>query len=253
MDIDKYQKSKLAFEYRPEVMSAFLSINHYPDKFILMFLEILENDPKIDIEVLLENVNKEYNKWLMPYDNEELNLAINEARKLGTEAEAEYIKVIEVLGNSVQLEVLIEKLKGKYAGTKHNDSDNSKDKDVKYFLKKYNSSLVDLMEKLNIKYNKSTNTYTFNDECFETLLPAIVKADMFESGVTEKDITGHPNIDSFLLHLSRKSEHVDEESNQGLVKSRRAKNNAENIKTSTKINRGFSGISSLTSEPHSDD
>ena len=80
----------------------------------ILFLEILENDPQIEIKTLLNKVNDGCREWNYPYDNEALNKSLLKARQYGKEAEEEFVKIVEMLGNSVDVENIIKKIKQKY-------------------------------------------------------------------------------------------------------------------------------------------
>jgi hypothetical protein len=114
MKKQEFEKAKLAMEYRPELKEGFKSIKDYPKQFKIRFFEILENNPQIEIKALLNKVNDEYREWNYPYDSDELNKSVLEARQYGKEAEEEFLKIIEMLGDSVDAENIMKKIKEKY-------------------------------------------------------------------------------------------------------------------------------------------
>ena len=123
----EFEKAKLVIEYRPEIKEGFMSIKNYPEQFKIRFLEILENNPQIGIKTLLNKVNDECREWNYPYDNGKLNKSILIARQYGKEAEEEFVKIVEMLGDSVDVENIIKKIKEKYKKVQkqQNNSENT--------------------------------------------------------------------------------------------------------------------------------
>ncbi len=77
-------------------------------------MESLETNPKIDPEVEAESLIHEHMKSINPFDSDELNRALASARELGKDAEKEFLKVSEVLGENVNADKLLEKIRKKF-------------------------------------------------------------------------------------------------------------------------------------------
>ena len=110
-----FEDAKLAIEYRPEIKSLSQKIKNLPKKFQTRFYELLSEQPKIDADKLETLIRSEYEKWLNPYDSNELNNALNEIRSLGPEAEHDFREVIEKLDTSVNTQKVVSIIKEKYA------------------------------------------------------------------------------------------------------------------------------------------
>ena len=63
MENHKFEKAKLAIKDRLDIKEAFAKIKNYPTKFRVRFHEILENDPNIDSNKLLNILSYEYWEW----------------------------------------------------------------------------------------------------------------------------------------------------------------------------------------------
>ena len=62
------------------------------------------------LPVLRDALKRDYEKELNPYKNDELNKALARVRTLGFDAEQEFKRVIEVMGEDVILEPIIAKI-----------------------------------------------------------------------------------------------------------------------------------------------
>ena len=61
-----------------------------------------------------DRLKAEHEKKLNPYPSEKLNEGLSEARMLGPKAEEEYVRVVEVMGEDIEVDGVISRLKEKY-------------------------------------------------------------------------------------------------------------------------------------------
>lgn len=139
-----FEKAKLAIEYRGDLRQVYLDIKHLPQKFLLQFWQAVENDPQINAQALKEAINSDYESWLAPYEDEAVNEALSRVRLIGSQAEAEFINVVEVLGSTADLEKLISDLQLKFSDYIPDDFDVDLIKSS-LFLKYGVNSIPDLM------------------------------------------------------------------------------------------------------------
>ena len=111
-DIAKnYERASIAIEYRETTKAAWESLDSLPEKFRIKFLEALEVNPNIDSATEVERIIQDYEKSLNPFMSDHMNRSLAEAREHGPEAEDEFIRVTNALGDDVNADRLLEKIK----------------------------------------------------------------------------------------------------------------------------------------------
>ena len=165
-----YKKARLAIEYRPEAKSAFESLREFPKEFKIKFLDLLDENPKGPIGTYLDQVKKEYDSWLNPYDNKNINVALNEARNLGPQAEKEFRKIVDTLGDSVEPKEVISKIKEKMVAIS-NDPRETLDE----LQQAYRMDSDQLMKHFGINYNYGE--YVYKERRYEQFVDAAIAAD----------------------------------------------------------------------------
>jgi hypothetical protein len=113
--LSQREKASLVIEYSDEAHENYGKLSELPEEYRIRFADALETEPTSDTGKLAETILQEYYEATHPYDEETLNQALAEARNLGAEAEAEFRKVTELLGDKISTEDLLEKLKRKHA------------------------------------------------------------------------------------------------------------------------------------------
>lgn len=187
---DSYKKALLAIEYRPEAKSALNSLSNTPKIFQLEFMKLLEENPQGPIDEYLAEVREKYNSWLNPYENNDANLALHQARKIGKYAEKEFIRVVDVLGDSINLKDLICKLEKKYGDPYKSDNSNKDQRAaVEVLLRKYNMDVEHLMRHLKIEY--INGGYLHNGKRYEEFCESAIAAD---KDITHGDESCHTDI-----------------------------------------------------------
>ena len=78
----------------------------------------MENDPKIDIAKLKSKIKREYKKITKPFDSADLNAAYAKALNDSKSSAEEFIRVHNILGDSVTPNNLLKKVLAKTKGLK---------------------------------------------------------------------------------------------------------------------------------------
>jgi hypothetical protein len=73
--------------------------------------------------VIRDRLKAEHEKQINPYTSEALNVALAEARLLGLEAEEEFTRVVEVMGEDIEVEDVLRRLEDKYGVLELRDLD----------------------------------------------------------------------------------------------------------------------------------
>lgn len=111
---ERYGAAFIAIEYRPDATEAWSELKSLPKKYREKFLEKLSAEPQGDIADIKSIILSEHQKEIAPFDDDEMNQALAEARKLGEMAEKEFLSVHEALGKSVTADHLIKMIREKY-------------------------------------------------------------------------------------------------------------------------------------------
>ena len=170
-----YADAKLAIEYRPEIKQLATYVETLPKRFKIRFLELLDKQPDIAATDLEETIESEYRSWKSPYTSAELNAGLQKARDLHPDAEAEYIRVVEKLGSSVDVQSIITHLKERYRSV-------GTSKDTDQILEKmrelYGVSLdIDLLQAIGIERLANAQGhyyYEFGGQTFDRYEDAVV-------------------------------------------------------------------------------
>jgi hypothetical protein len=141
-----FTKAQTAIEYNTKAAAAWKEINKFPDSLKLKFIETLEKNPKTDISKLKSKINIEYKKLIKPFDNDELNLAYAKALNEGKSSAEEFIRVYDLLGDTVSPKHL---LKGVLEKTKYLKISNEQLEALEYALNNnYFNEVLDCLVKL---------------------------------------------------------------------------------------------------------
>ena len=113
-NINDFSKAQTAIEYMPEVAAGWNEIQNLPERFKLAFLQSIEVDTKQPIDELVSKIREEHYQASNPYKNPELNSAFKEIKTFGGDAVSEFHRVIDVLGEDVDVQHTINTLREKY-------------------------------------------------------------------------------------------------------------------------------------------
>lgn len=182
----RYEKALTAYNYRKEIRDAYDEMGSIPTKFKIEFINLLDGNPKIPPEQLTSAVSKIYNDWLNPYGSEKINNALNLVREIDPKAEEEFRKVVDLLGESTDIDELIAKIKHKEEVREHDRS---------YYLNKIFSkygvcTLSHLLDLLNIETRQDKCIY--NRKVYSSYLDAVKAADQDNNQDINKTISKIP-------------------------------------------------------------
>ena len=111
---DHHSTAKVVIEYSDAAKGAWGRIEGLPVEFQDEFLDGLDADTKCDASELAERIIQKHEKLLRPYDDDEANDGIASARSISDEAEAEFMKVYDLLGDEIKPKELLEKIEAKF-------------------------------------------------------------------------------------------------------------------------------------------
>jgi len=169
-DNQQFQSAITAIKFREEAKSAFDSLESVPNEYRLKFLQLLNSSPQGNVDEMLAQVMQSYEEWLNPYDNEEANKQLQIARKLGPAAEKQFIEALGVLGDSVDPEGVLNKVKGE-----HKEIDSDEPMSLDLLCMKYNTDSEGLMSVFGIEYRNGL--YFYNDSSYTSFYQAALYAD----------------------------------------------------------------------------
>jgi hypothetical protein len=110
-----FPNAALSIEYRNELAEAWSRVEKLPAELVLEFLNAIETDPKLSVGPLEESIMEKYNKSLSPFENEELTQCYLEVKNISDEAANEFIKVVELLGDTLSPDDIKDKIRKKFS------------------------------------------------------------------------------------------------------------------------------------------
>lgn len=116
IDDEDEQAFQLIYEYDRVAHQCFEDLMWIDKELAKEFKKKIAKDPK-NPEQIRDQLKEKYEKNVSPYDSPSLNRALHEAREIGAKAEYEFKRIVEVLGEHVDVEHVINKLKEKYAAS----------------------------------------------------------------------------------------------------------------------------------------
>jgi hypothetical protein len=153
---NSFDKAYTAIEYIPKVAEAWKQIEPLSEEFRLQFLKALEADTNQDMAALLATVLEDHRKFIRPYQSSDLNDALEQARELGDEALTEFRRIVDVLGEQIDVQHTMEKLKAKF----HTPSSL---KDLEMAVSQQSTEAICLaLEALGHKITIKTDSYNIN-------------------------------------------------------------------------------------------
>lgn len=116
-DLNQFPNAMLAIEYGSKAQDAWKEIRLLPPTFQHQFLERLEEEPRGDAHALATFLRGEFDKLQRPFGSENANDALADVRTIGSEAEEEFKRVYETLGETIPLGDIVERIEGKFGPT----------------------------------------------------------------------------------------------------------------------------------------
>lgn len=115
---DLHANAKMVIEYSNAAKDAWGRIEGLPMEFQDEFLDRLDADTKCNAGELAEQLIQRHEKLLRPYDDDDANDALANARTISNEAQAEFMKVYDLLGDKLKPEALLGKIEAKFGSSK---------------------------------------------------------------------------------------------------------------------------------------
>ena len=114
VNFSDFERAQTAIEYIPEVAAGWSEIENLPERFKLTFLRSIEVDTKQSIDALVSKLREEHYAVSNPYKTPELNSAFEEIKKFGDGAISEFRRVIDMLGEDIDVQHTVNLLQKKY-------------------------------------------------------------------------------------------------------------------------------------------
>lgn len=117
LSIDKPDWSEefsILFEYDPVVKEFHDELEGIDPQLSNQFREEVVSDRK-NASKIRDRLVAVHEKKIRPYTSDELNEGLSEARLLGSEAEKEFVRVVEVMGEDADVDEILHRLNTKYA------------------------------------------------------------------------------------------------------------------------------------------
>jgi len=108
--------AELVLEYSDDAKKNFDRLKQLPKSIAQTFIEKLEEDPSQDTRKLSDDLIAAHEAEIRPYQQEKLNQALAQARELGPEAEQEFRKVVALLGDKIDANEVLARLREKFPG-----------------------------------------------------------------------------------------------------------------------------------------
>lgn len=112
----------ILFEYDPIVKECHDELENINPQLSNQFREEVASDRK-KASAIRDRLKEEHEKKLNPYTSGKLNEGLSEVRLLGPKAEVEFIRVIEVMGEDIDVDEVVGRLKEKYGDLLPPDDD----------------------------------------------------------------------------------------------------------------------------------
>ena len=93
-----YVIAKTVIEYNEEARGYWEDLGRLPEEYQDRFLQMLDASPKGDPRQMYDDVCAAHEAKTRPYEDQEANDALEEMRSISTDAEAEFIRVYDLLG-----------------------------------------------------------------------------------------------------------------------------------------------------------
>jgi hypothetical protein len=157
------EEFSILYEYDPIVQKCFDELWDIDTELATRFREEIILDRKKSIEIK-DRLKAEFEKEKNPYNSDELNNGLSKARKLGSKAEQEFVRVVEVMGDDIDVDSITERLE-----------------------EKYNPSKLSEIDELNVwGIRRSEEGFAFKDTTFGTNVDALEHAKKNLKGVLNK-------------------------------------------------------------------
>ncbi|SLN58839.1 hypothetical protein ROG8370_02689 [Roseovarius gaetbuli] len=114
LQLAKFPQAQTVIEYSEAAGQAWKEIEELPEEHRTTFLKGLNEAPKSDAGKLRDTIVARFEKLQRPYDDESANDALIIVREIGSDAEAEFKRVYELLGETIPIEGIVDKIQEKF-------------------------------------------------------------------------------------------------------------------------------------------
>ena len=108
--LSQFPNAQIAIQYLPEAEAAWSQAQDMPEPYVMRFLRALDEDPKSNAEEVLSSLADELEREQRPYLSDELNEAFTRLGGYGPEAQDEFRRVVDALGDAVQVDEVISRI-----------------------------------------------------------------------------------------------------------------------------------------------
>jgi hypothetical protein len=161
-NLTEYPNARTAIEYDDRAKNAWLELHETPDNLKKEFMGSLEKDPKQNVTELKDRILIQYDKVINPFDTDEVNIAYGKARLISNECAAEFRRVFEILGDTLPIEDLLDKVKIKVQKAKVSPEKLESLRNA--ILEKYHFEIIDCLIDMNYSVEETTDSQEFGQE-----------------------------------------------------------------------------------------
>ena len=112
--LEAYPHANVAITYRDDVSYVWASLKNMPVAITEHFLTQLNNNPQADAEDLKQKAIYEYQQENSPFEDLKLTQAFFRMKAINQSAADEFVNVVKILGNTVSVDKIIERIEKKY-------------------------------------------------------------------------------------------------------------------------------------------
>ena len=109
-----YEAASTRIEYDNKAEEKWREIQEVQSELGVEFLKRLDTDPKLDVDALFDELIADYKKSQNPYDDPSANEALHIAASISEDAKEEFQKVYGLLGDTLNPDQILEKIKSKF-------------------------------------------------------------------------------------------------------------------------------------------
>lgn len=111
---EKYSTGRMAIQYRKDAKDGWAQLRSLPVKYQLQYLAALTEDPKSEIESLLQKIKQLHHAELNPFKEEKYNSCFSMLLEEDVNAANEFKRIVNTLGETIDPHEVAEKLKNRY-------------------------------------------------------------------------------------------------------------------------------------------
>ncbi|AML52826.1 hypothetical protein [Falsihalocynthiibacter arcticus] len=117
-EINSFPIASTVIEYNSDAEKHWRAVQKLPVEYQTEFLRSLNEEPKQDVKTLSESLLEKHQKELSPFQTEKLNATYAQMLVLGEDAANEFRKAYSILGDTVPVATISQKILNKYENIK---------------------------------------------------------------------------------------------------------------------------------------